>query len=90
MSILDTLAASRWSYSAGESGTVVVPPGCVATGVFCQGGTFGATMTIDDGDEVPLPLGSALAFRLFGELGPGTVIVFENTASYVITYAGAP
>ena len=95
--ILDTLAGSRFSYAAGVDGAVVVPAGCVVTGIAAcctVAGSFtiapgGANHPAPpaDGSSIPLPAVGWFSMRMLGELGTGTTITFTGTASYLVTYA---
>jgi len=94
--ILDSLAGSQFSYLAGASGSVTVPPGTCVRSIRALGGS-GATLTITPGgpnqkatagSAIPLP-SSTDYWRLdmLGELGAGTVLAFASTTSYLVTLA---
>lgn len=92
--ILDTIAKSRFSYSAGSSGTITVPHGKFVRTIAAIGGT-GATLTITPGgpgqiatagDAIPIPSGAGFDLTFLGELGEGTVLAFASTTSYYVQY----
>ena len=94
--ILDTLAASQFSYSAGTAASVTVAAGKQVTGIACHASGSGATLTITPGgpnqapvagDAIPIPPTGWFSIRFMGELGPGTVLAFSGTDSYLVTYA---
>jgi len=94
--ILDTLAASQWSYNAGTSGTVTTPAGMQVTGVAAYATAGGATLTITPkganqsgvaGDALPIPANAWFSIGLLGELGPGSIFAFSGTAAYFVQYA---
>ena len=96
MGILDSLASSQFSYAAGTAGTVTVPAGVVVTSLGAHVTGSGATLTITPkgpmqtgtaGAAIPLPPGGWFGLSFLGELGPGTVLVFAGTDSYVVFFA---
>lgn len=94
------LSGSRYSHDAGAAGTVNVPAGVQVTSIACFGDAGGGTLTITPGGAnqtgtaqtaIPIPESEWFQFPshvlAFGQLGPGTVLEFASTISYVVTYA---
>lgn len=97
-----TTQVERFKYNAGVSGTVTVPSGRAVTGITAHASASGASMTIaaqgadtaadPTGDSIPIPAGASISLGVpvieqnDEQLGPGTVIVFTGTDSYLIVY----
>lgn len=94
-------------YATGISGTYTVPAGAYVTAITCHASASSATLTLtpsgpgvtspEAGQPIAIPVGGALTLArpiLQGnasELGAGSVIVFTNTDTYLVTlYQGAP
>lgn len=101
--ILSLFAIGKLSYSAGASGTVTVTAGKSVIGVSCISTSAPGTLTIaiggpnqpsspSAGDAIPVPVGAGFSIDLPGilaQMGPGTVLTFANTDSYVVWFTKA-
>lgn len=73
----------NWTYSAGVNGTVVVATGRRVTGITAYS-SAGGTLTIDGGDSVVIPAGSAISIEPKGNLVAPTIVFSAGVTSYFI------
>ena len=77
-----------WDYKAGASGTVTITAGQVL-GVLVHATGVGASMTVNGGQSIPIPL-VGFAFspqgNLIGTVANPVVIVFTGTDMYMVEY----
>lgn len=83
---IDNLAdqTGTWDYHAGASGTVTCSAGEKILGIAAHASSGGATMTINGGDSVPVPIGG-IGIQPQGNITAPT-IVFTGTDSYFIEF----
>lgn len=73
----------EWSYAAGVNGTVVVPAGRRVLGIAAYS-TAGGTLTINGGDSVVIPAGSAIGIEPKGNLIAPTIVFSGGVTSYFV------
>lgn len=78
-----SLADGAWSYVGGVSGTVVISSGKRIVQISAIGAVGGASLTINGGNTVPIPVNVALTITPQGNLVDPT-IVFTNTQGYFV------
>ena len=72
-----------WSYAAGVNGTVVVGAGKRVIGITAYSNA-GGTLTIDGGDSVVIPAGSAIDIAPRGNLIAPTIVFSAGITSYFV------
>lgn len=73
-----------WGYKAGVSGTPSIPALARVIGIAAHG-TVAATLTINAGDSIPIPAGTAISLTPTAQLISPT-LVFTSTDSYMVEY----
>ena len=73
------------AYSAGVSGTVVIPAGGRVTMWSVGAGGVAATVTVNNGDLITIPAGESFTAEPKGELVAPTFI-FTGTSAYYVEY----
>jgi hypothetical protein len=83
VSIASDKQYGSWGYSAGVNGTVVVGTGKRVNGITAYSAA-GGTLTINGGDSVLIPAGSAIDISPRGNLVAPTIVFSAGVTSYFI------
>jgi hypothetical protein len=73
----------RWSYLAGVSGAVVVPPGRRVLSLAAQAGAGAGSVVIDSGPPIPVPANGSVEIEPRANL-TAPIVVFDQTEAYLI------
>jgi hypothetical protein len=82
--VVEARETGVWGYESGVSGTPTLPVDCRILQISAIGGAA-ASITIDGGDTITIPIGSAITIEPRGNLVE-PVIVFTNTVSFFVEY----
>lgn len=83
VSIANDSERGTWSYVSGVNGTVVVAAGKRVIGIAAYS-TAGGTLTIDGGDSVTIPAGSAISIEPKGNLIAPTIVFSGGVTAYFV------
>lgn len=83
--LVATIAVGAWEYRAGVEGTVAMPDDGRLLSLSCLAGESGATVTIDEGDEIPIPENMGFSVSMDADVF-GATIVFDGTVSHFVQY----
>lgn len=79
----DANQTGAWAYSAGVSGTVAIAAGRKVLQITATAGLTAASLTINGGASITIPIGKSLCIEPKGNLVAPT-IVFTSTAAYFV------
>lgn len=79
------IAVGAWDYRSGQQGAVILPEDGRLLAFSCMAGPSGATVQIDDGDEIPIPASMGFGISVEADVFNST-IVFTGTITYFVQF----